>query len=240
MLCDECGGGEEEQHRREKDGGVFCGECESAGEARGEEAARGGHFDPTPEGVDGREDGAGGGHVGGDVGSVSEEVGLEAEERECDEAGGEREHLGGAEEDEYGGEQREDGGEEAGAEDERVGVVAAAVSRAVVEEEFAAVEVGFFLEEAMAEGGDFEVEREEWERANHLDHRRVLGVEAEVVGLEALVAGEDVIAFVPGERLAADGVKHLQPEDEDEGGHDDQHPASSQAAFSGEGMAEQA
>jgi len=35
-------------------------------------------------------------------------------------------------------------------------------------------------------------------------------------------------------------VKHLQPKNEDEGGYDDQHPASSQAAFSGEGMAEEA
>ena len=127
-----------------------------------------------------------------------------------------------------------------GAEDECVGVVMAAVGGTVVEEKIAAVEVGFFLEEAMADGGDCEVEWKEWERADHLDHRRVFRVEAEVVGLQALVACEDVIAFVPGEGLAADGVEHLQPEDENEGGHGDQHPASSQAAFSGEGMAGEA
>src|SRR6201996_6658668 len=62
----------------------------------------------------------------------------------------------------------------------------------------------------------------------------MLRVEAEVVSLPTLVTSEDVVAFVPGERLPRDGVEHLQPEDEDEGGSDDQHPTSSQAAFSGE------
>ena len=219
---------------------MLRGEREAGDEACGEEAAGGGHFHPAPEGVDGREDGAGSGHVRGDVGPVRDEVGLEAEERERDEAGGKREHLRGAEEDEHGGEQREDGGEEASAEDQSAGVVAAAVCRAVMEEQLTAAEVGLSLEEAMANGGDFEIERKERERADHLDHRRVLWVEAEIVSCQALVAGEDVVALIPREGLATDGVEHLQPEDEDESGCDDQHPASSQAAFSGEGMAEEA
>ncbi len=227
VLCDECGGSEEEQHRREQDGGVLRGQRETSGEACSEQAAGRRDFDPAPEGVDGREDGAGGGRVGGDVGTVREEVGLEAEERQRDETGGEREHLCGAEEDEYGSKQREDRGEETGTEDERVGVITAAVGGTVVEEEFASAEVGFCLEEAMADGGDFQVEWKEWQCADHLDHRRVFRVEAEVVGLEALVAGEDVVAFVPGEGLAVDGVKHLQPEDEDEGTDSDGDPEAS-------------
>jgi hypothetical protein len=52
----------------------------------------------------------------------------------------------------------------------------------------------------------------------------MLGVEAEVVGLEALVAGEDVVALVPGERLAADGVKHLPPQDEEQSGDGEGDP----------------
>ena len=53
------------------------------------------------------------------------------------------------------------------------------------------------------------MEREQGEGVEHLDHGRMLGVEAVVVGAPALIAGEDVIAFVPGEGLAVDGVDDL-------------------------------
>ncbi len=92
----------------------------------------------------------------------------------------------------------------------------AAVGGAVVEEELAAVEVGLFFEEAVLQGWDFEMEWEERERGEIFDEGWVLGVEAEVVGLPALVAGEDVVVFVPGEGLAVDGVDDLSGEDEEE------------------------
>jgi hypothetical protein len=60
------------------------------------------------------------------------------------------------------------------------------------------------------------MEREQREGGEELDHRRVLGVEAEVVGLPGLVAGEDVVVFVPGEGLAVDGVEDLRGEDEEQ------------------------
>jgi hypothetical protein len=83
-----------------------------------------------------------------------------------------------------------------------------------VEEELAAAEVGLGFEEAVLEGRDGEVEREEWEGGEEFDERRVLGIEAEVVGLPGLIAGEDVVVLVPGEGLAVDGVKDLRGEEE--------------------------
>jgi hypothetical protein len=64
------------------------------------------------------------------------------------------------------------------------------------------------------EGRDGAGEREEWEGGEEFDERRVLGIEAEVVGLPGLIAGEDVVVFVPGEGLAVDGVKDLRGEEE--------------------------
>jgi len=60
------------------------------------------------------------------------------------------------------------------------------------------------------------MERKEGEGGEKFYHRRVLRIEAEVVGLPALVAGEDVIVFVPGEGLAVDGVDDLRGEDEEQ------------------------
>jgi len=57
---------------------------------------------------------------------------------------------------------------------------------------------------------------EQREGGELLDHGRVLWVEAEIVGLPAFVAGEDVIAFIPGEGLAVDGVDDLRGEDEEQ------------------------
>ena len=45
----------------------------------------------------------------------------------------------------------------------------------------------------------------------------MLGVEAVIVSTPGLVAGEDVVAFVPGEGLAVDGDDDLGGEDEEEG-----------------------
>ena len=60
------------------------------------------------------------------------------------------------------------------------------------------------------------MEREQREGGEEFDHRWMLGIEAEVVGLPAFVAGEDVIVFVPGEGLAVDGVDDLRGEDEEQ------------------------
>ena len=196
---------------------MLCGEGEARGYASHEEPWGSGALEVSPEGVDGGEDGAGGGHVGGDVGAEGQKRGIEAEEGESDEAGADVEHLTGGEEDQQRGGEGEDEGWEAGAEDEGFSRVVVAVGRAVVEEELAAVEIGLGLEEAVLQGWDVEMEREEREGREKLDHRRVLRIEAEVVGLPALVAGEDVIVFVPGEGLAVDGVDDLRGEDEEEG-----------------------
>ena len=195
---------------------MLGGEGEASGYANDDEARGGGAFNVSPEGVDGGEDGAGGGHVGGDVGSVGEQVGLEAEEGEGDEAGADVEHLAGGEEDEQGGGEGEEEGRDAGAEDEGFCAVVIAVGGAVVEEKLAAVEIGLGLEETVLQGRDVEMEGEQREGGEEFDQGRVLGIEAEVVGLPALVAGEDVVVFVPGEGLAVDGVEDLRGEDEEQ------------------------
>lgn len=219
----ECAGGqlaedEEDEHGGEEDGGVLGGEGEACGKAYGGEAREGGSGDVAPEEVDGGEDGAGGGHVGGDVGAVGEEVGVETEDGEGDEAGLEGEHLSCGEEDEESGGEGEEHRQHADAEGEGLSGVVASAGGAVVEEELAAVQIGFGFEEAVLEGWDGEMEGEEREGGEHLDHGGMLGIEAEVVGLPGLVAGEDVVAFVPGEGLATDGVDDLGGEDEEKGG----------------------
>ena len=79
-----------------------------------------------------------------------------------------------------------------------------------------AVEVGLGFEEAVLQGWDVEMEGEQREGGELFDQGRVLGIEAEVAGLPALVAGEDVVVFVPGEGLAVDGVDDLRGEDDEE------------------------
>ena len=141
---------------------------------------------------------------------MREESRLEAEDEERDEAGGAGEHFAAGAVDEDGGDHREEQRQNADAEGEILSAVAGAA-----EEEFAAVEVGFVFEEAMLIRWDVEVEVEERDRGEHLDDGRVFGVVAVVVGLPGLVAGEDVVALVPREGLAVDGV-------EDGAGHDEE------------------
>ncbi len=195
---------------------MLGGEGEAGGDSGDDKARRGWALEIAPEGVDGGEDGAGGGHVGGDVGAEGQQVGIEAEEGESDEAGTDVEHLASGEEDEQRGGYGEEEGWKASAEDESISSVVAAVGGTVVEEKLVAVEVGFGFEEAVLQGWDVEMEGKERESGQEFDHRRVLGIEAEVVGLPALVAGEDVIVFVPGEGLAVDGVDDLCGEDEEQ------------------------
>jgi len=195
---------------------MLGGESEACRDANDDEARGGGALDVSPEGVDGGEDGAGGGHIGGDVGTEGQQSWVEAEERESDEGGADVEHFARGEEDEQGGGDGEEEGWEAGAKDESVSGVVAAVGGTIVEEKLVAVEVGFGFEEAVLEGRDLEVEGKQREGGELLDHRRVLGIEAEVVSLPAFVAGEDVIVFVPGEGLAVDGVDDLRGEDEEQ------------------------
>ena len=145
---------------------------------------------------------------------MGEQVGLEAEEGEGEEAGAEVEHLAGGEEDEESGGEGEEEGWEARAEDEGFGGVAVAVGRTVVEEELAAVEVRLGFEEAVLERRGVEMEWQQRQGGKEFHERRVLWVEPEVVGLPALVAGEDVVVLVPGEGLAVDGAEDLRGEDE--------------------------
>lgn len=208
---------EEDEHGGEENGGMLGGESEAGGEAGDCEAGKRGAGDVAPEGVDGGEDGAGSGHVGGDVGAVGEEVGVKGEEGEGDETGAEGEHLARGEEDQQSAGEGEEHGEHADAEDEGFRGVVAAVGGAVVEEELAAVEVGLGFEEAVLERRGGEVERKEGEGGEQLDHGRMLGIEAEVVGLPGFVAGEDVVVLVPGEGLAVDGVDDFGGHDEEEG-----------------------
>ncbi len=155
---------------------------------------------------------------------MRKQVGFEAEQGERNQPCRGSKHLPSCREDQQGGEQREDHRKDPHAKDQRPRGILATVCGPVAEEELSPVQVTFRLEEPVLKRWHLEVERQQRQRRNLLHQRRMLRVQPEVVGLPALVPGEDVVALVPRERLSADRMDHLPHQHHEQQEDGDGHP----------------
>jgi hypothetical protein len=123
---------------------------------------------------------------------VRQQVGLEHQQRERQEARAGAEHFAGGEERHQQQSQREQGRGRARARQNHVRVVAV--------EELPAIRKCLGLEEAIPQRRDVQLQGQQRRGRHQFDERRMLGVQTEIASHPGHIAGEDMVALIPGLR----------------------------------------
>jgi len=183
---------------------VFGGEQQPGGDAREQQANQRGLLDVAIEGVDRGQEEKSHSHVRGHQRRMSHDVGVKADQQHRHKPGSGAEPLAGGQEDQKRQSQREQAGGKSHAEEQ---ALACAV---VAGKKVAAVEVGLRFEVAAFKRRNPQIAAHKRQRGQHLHQRRMLRVEAVIARMQHHVSGEDVVVFVPRERLAMHHKRHLR------------------------------
>jgi hypothetical protein len=208
-TANQLSGEKDDYHGQQQNCGMLCGQRQSASQPNREQPQQAGRFYPAIQAIDAGQEETRYGCIGCNKGTVGKDGRFKDDQSQGDQPCYRTKHLPAGQKREQGKQQNEDRHAHTGTEDDGICRAAATVTRAVVEDQLPAIIVGFVFEITALKRRHTQSQGHEQQRRDHLHQRRVLWVEAVIVGLERHIAGKDMVALIPAQRLAPNGEDNL-------------------------------